>query len=316
MEEMHKLYEIVIYTASLAIYADPLLDELDPYNFASFRLFREHCTFYNNAFVKDLSQLGRDLKDVIIVDNSPASYALQTENAIPILTWLDDLNDNKLYQLAPVLELLAKVHDVRPYIRKIVKEDKINYLQAFKILRFDDEHEKERGDSHGKCPPIIDSWVGSSQNHEKKLEITAKSPQTKKDSALLPKPLSQFLRPDTRQDKVKRLAPEVGPLTPQYKGTSAQQSKANVPYVSFPNGQEMCSKKSEIERKISAETPVKRPVSSADKKFSVPQAPTLLSGNDTSPQLLAKLSESTAQKKPPPHHQPRQTGNGVLMKLD
>lgn len=40
----------------------------------AYKLFREHCTFFNNAFVKDLKRLGRDLRDVIIVDNSPVAY--------------------------------------------------------------------------------------------------------------------------------------------------------------------------------------------------------------------------------------------------
>lgn len=32
------------------------------------RLFREHCTFYNGVFVKDLSKLNRNMEDIIIVD--------------------------------------------------------------------------------------------------------------------------------------------------------------------------------------------------------------------------------------------------------
>jgi RNA polymerase II subunit A small phosphatase-like protein len=63
-------YEIVIYTASLSKYADPLVEVLDPTHLSSYRLFREHCTFYNGVFVKDLSKLGRRLEDVIIVDVS------------------------------------------------------------------------------------------------------------------------------------------------------------------------------------------------------------------------------------------------------
>jgi RNA polymerase II subunit A small phosphatase-like protein len=39
-------YEVVIYTASLSKYADPLMDILDEDKSVSTRLFREHCTFY------------------------------------------------------------------------------------------------------------------------------------------------------------------------------------------------------------------------------------------------------------------------------
>ena len=49
IEKMSKLYEIVIFTASLSKYANPLLDKLDSKKLCSFRLFREHCSFINNA---------------------------------------------------------------------------------------------------------------------------------------------------------------------------------------------------------------------------------------------------------------------------
>lgn len=44
------------------------MDQLDTKRSCSYRLFREHCTSLNGVFVKDMSKLGRDLKDVIIVD--------------------------------------------------------------------------------------------------------------------------------------------------------------------------------------------------------------------------------------------------------
>lgn len=46
------------------------MDKLDPTHYTSARLFREHCTFYNGIYVKDMSKMGRDLKDIIIVDVS------------------------------------------------------------------------------------------------------------------------------------------------------------------------------------------------------------------------------------------------------
>jgi RNA polymerase II subunit A small phosphatase-like protein len=54
----------------------------------------------NNAFVKDLSKLGRQMTDVIIVDNSPIAYMLQPENALPIISWYEDMTDRELPRLA------------------------------------------------------------------------------------------------------------------------------------------------------------------------------------------------------------------------
>jgi RNA polymerase II subunit A small phosphatase-like protein len=71
---MQPYYEVVIYTASLSKYADPLMDILDEERSCSARLFREHCTYYQNMYVKDLSEIGRDLRDVLIIDNSPSAY--------------------------------------------------------------------------------------------------------------------------------------------------------------------------------------------------------------------------------------------------
>ena len=49
------------------------MNMMDPQGFSQGRLFREHCTFVNGVFVKDMAQLGRNMKDAIIIDNSPTS---------------------------------------------------------------------------------------------------------------------------------------------------------------------------------------------------------------------------------------------------
>ncbi len=141
LERMRKRYELVIFTASISKYANPLLNIIDKMGFVPFRLFREHCTLINTTFVKDLSLLGRELKDIIILDNNPDSYALNKYNGIPILSWFDDANDKELLKLLPLLKFLSKVKDVRPIIKKIVNNErkKIDYLKVYKLLKMNNK---------------------------------------------------------------------------------------------------------------------------------------------------------------------------------
>lgn len=93
------------------------MDILDEDRCCSARLSRDHCTFYQGMYVKDLSELGRDLKDVLIIDNSPTAYLFQPDNALPIISWYDDVNDRCLYDYIPFLIALSKVNDVRPILK-------------------------------------------------------------------------------------------------------------------------------------------------------------------------------------------------------
>ncbi|KAH6560268.1 hypothetical protein BASA62_000340 [Batrachochytrium salamandrivorans] len=96
----------------LAKYADPVLDMLDKHSVVKHRLFREACIHHKGNYVKDLSLLGRDLKDVIIIDNSPSCYLFHPANAMPITSWFDDPNDTELLDLIPFLEDLKLVDNV------------------------------------------------------------------------------------------------------------------------------------------------------------------------------------------------------------
>ncbi|KAF7728696.1 hypothetical protein EC973_005734 [Apophysomyces ossiformis] len=112
MKRMGEIYEIVVFTASLSKYADPVLDMFDRHHVIRHRLFRESCFNYKGSYVKDLSQLGRNLNQVLILDNSPASYIFHTANAVPVSSWFNDPHDSELVDLIPFLEDLATVDDV------------------------------------------------------------------------------------------------------------------------------------------------------------------------------------------------------------
>jgi RNA polymerase II subunit A small phosphatase-like protein len=118
MVAMAEAYEVVVFTASLAKYADPLLDLLDEKHTIRWRLFRDSCCPYEGNYVKDLSRLGRELQDTIIIDNSPHSYIFQPENAVPIGTFVGDNNDQDLLDLIPFLLSIAECDDVRDILEK------------------------------------------------------------------------------------------------------------------------------------------------------------------------------------------------------
>ncbi|KAJ3087842.1 hypothetical protein HK100_008223 [Physocladia obscura] len=112
MQKLGSQFEIVVFTASLSKYADPVLDQLDKYGVVKHRLFREACLYHKGNYVKDLNMLGRDVKEIIILDNSPVSYIFHPSNAIPISSWFNDPNDTELLDLIPFLEDLKHVEDV------------------------------------------------------------------------------------------------------------------------------------------------------------------------------------------------------------
>lgn len=117
LQKMGELYECVLFTASLAKYADPVADLLDKWGVFRARLFRESCVFHRGNYVKDLGRLGRDLHKVVIVDNSPASYIFHPDNAVPVASWFDDMTDAELQELIPFFERLSKMESVYSALR-------------------------------------------------------------------------------------------------------------------------------------------------------------------------------------------------------
>lgn len=120
LARVSQVFEVVIFTASLAHYADPVIDFLtvgmnqylsEPGEI-NLRLYRDSCLFLRGLYVKDLSRLGRKLEKTVIVDNSPASFLLQPDHGIPIKSWFNDVNDRELALLQESLEHLIEAESV------------------------------------------------------------------------------------------------------------------------------------------------------------------------------------------------------------
>lgn len=71
------------------------------------------------------------MKDIVIVDNTIASFALQIDNGIYVPSFYGEKKDRELDTITSFLESIAFVEDVRPLIKsfsgiqKLFKEYKL-----------------------------------------------------------------------------------------------------------------------------------------------------------------------------------------------
>ena len=99
-------YELIIFTASQKNYADKIIDYIEKdQKYFSLRLYREHCIFIKpGLYIKDLRIFkNRDLKNIILIDNSIFSFAHQLNNGILVTSFYNDEDDCFLINLKDYL---------------------------------------------------------------------------------------------------------------------------------------------------------------------------------------------------------------------
>jgi len=116
---LSQYYELVLFTSTPSLLADPVLRKLDPYRIIRWPLFREATRYKNGEYIKDLDYLNRDISKIIMIDTVPAHASQQPENAIILPKWKGDPNDKILVAFIPFLEYIATMgfEDVRTVIK-------------------------------------------------------------------------------------------------------------------------------------------------------------------------------------------------------
>ena len=173
IKNISQYYELVTFTASLSKYASPLLDILDKEKNIQHRLYRESCTLLNGIYIKSLKKIGRNMKDLIIVDNSPLAYAFDRDNGLPISSWFGDKGDKELYDIMPLLIFLSKTDDVRKFTEKFVFFDKIDYSKAYKIIDKEESIEKivNNNNEGNKEEIIINDFINNTNDKSEDKKV-------------------------------------------------------------------------------------------------------------------------------------------------
>jgi carboxy-terminal domain RNA polymerase II polypeptide A small phosphatase len=130
-------FETHVFTSSVDVYADKVLDRLDPDGALAGRWYHTHTVEFGNSRIKDLTLLfpKRVLGRVVLVDDSTFSMIMNPANGIPVPSYMGlDPHDGELEKVWHLLRELDGVPDVRPILQEkfgVAKEWE-SYLGMFR----------------------------------------------------------------------------------------------------------------------------------------------------------------------------------------
>lgn len=128
------IFDVFIFTASMAEYAIPVMQRIAPWFPSSRVLTRQHCTTLQNlntnstVVVKDLTIFkDRAISKMVLIDNAIESFLLQPQNGVLVSAWIGDITDTLLIEDGPgslihFLKLCAMSEDVRDVITQAFPE--------------------------------------------------------------------------------------------------------------------------------------------------------------------------------------------------
>ncbi|XP_017864463.1 PREDICTED: mitochondrial import inner membrane translocase subunit TIM50-B [Drosophila arizonae] len=160
LRECSKYFEIVVYTAEQGMTVFPLLDALDPSGYIMYRLVRDSTHFVGGHHVKNLDNLNRDLKRVVVVDWDKNSTKMHPANTFSIPRWSGNDDDTTLFDLISFLSVLGSsdVDDVREVLQ---------YYNQFEepIVQFRENQRKlseqmqaDEFEKLSKPKPMVKNW--------------------------------------------------------------------------------------------------------------------------------------------------------------
>ncbi|KAH8342465.1 hypothetical protein KR059_008977 [Drosophila kikkawai] len=167
LEECAKHFEIVVYTAEQGATVFPILEALDPKGYIMYRLVRDSTHFVEGHHVKNLNNLNRDLKRVVVVDWDRNTTKLHPSNSFAIPRWSGNDDDTTLFDLVAFLRVLSTngVDDVREVLQYYGQfRDPISQFRENQ-RRLEEQMQADELEKSCRSRPVVKNWARGFQRN-------------------------------------------------------------------------------------------------------------------------------------------------------
>ena len=100
-------FEVVVWSAGEAQYVYDRLTYCGIVSYVDYVLSREHCSVIGGNYIKNLNKLGRNLQNVVLLDDNFDSCLLNVQNCIPVKKF-QGYDDEELLQQVVLLRKLLQ----------------------------------------------------------------------------------------------------------------------------------------------------------------------------------------------------------------
>jgi import inner membrane translocase subunit TIM50 len=142
---------VVVYTDEQNMYADPIINRLDPQRAVQYRLYRQDTQYVEGKHVRDLSKLNRDMGSVLFLSANPSAWSFQPENTIKLKAWTGETKDTTLLDLIPMLQMifLTGVKDVRDVVKSYDGEEDVAKAFKTRMQQISEQHKQQQQKAAG-----------------------------------------------------------------------------------------------------------------------------------------------------------------------
>ena len=130
--KMKNICELILFSYGTPNYVDSIIKIIEKNEkFFEYILDRNHVTYDNGNYVKDLNMLNRDLKNIIIIDDSSKFFKFHKENGICVKPFYGDIENDK-----NTLSILGNILEKIFYDVNITGDVRISLKKFRRLLNF------------------------------------------------------------------------------------------------------------------------------------------------------------------------------------